>query len=107
LFSAQPEKRSLRRGTWYWEDDHKNMVPYNEEFAVVLEKAFKEGKFADKAHIDISDRKLGKIRWVQETSPGVFTQYRESKNRNPDGRSVVRGFKGQLIEKTVPRNKNL
>jgi len=86
----------------------KKLVPYNEEFAVVLEKAFKEGKFANNHHIDITDKKLGKIRWVQETSPGVYTQYRESKNKtNPNGRLVARGYKGQLIEKTVPRNKNL
>jgi len=83
----------------------KNLVPYNEEFAVILEKAFKEGRFADKAHIDISDKKFGKIRWVQETSPGVYTQYRDSKKRNPDGRLVLRGYKGQLIEKTVPKKK--
>jgi len=76
-------------------------VPYAEEFAVILEKAFKEDKFANGGKADISEK--GKIRCVQETAPGVFTQYRHSSKANPEGRPVVRGYKGHVYQKPVPK----
>jgi len=100
-----PEKRPIRRGTWYWIDDEGNSVPYAEEYAVNLEKAYKEGRFEDKGRVDITDKKTSKVRWVQETSPGVFTQYRDSSKAKPEGRSVVRGHKGQLYQKAIPKKK--
>jgi filamin len=99
------EKRTIRRGTWFWVDNQGTPVPYSEELAVILEKAFKEGKFVNRTQIDITDKKLGKKRWVTETAPGVYTQYRDSKNRNPDGRPVLRGFQGHLIEKSISKKK--
>jgi len=103
FFSAQ--KRDIRRGTWFWEDDEGNSIPYAEEYAVNLEKAYKEGKFADKSKVDITDKKTGKVRWVQETSPAIFTQYRDSKQAKPTGRTVLRGYKGQTFQKPVPKKK--
>jgi hypothetical protein len=98
-----PDKRHIRRGTWFWVDDDNNQVPYSEEFAVILEKAYKEGKFANGSRVDISDK--GKIRCVQESAPGIFTQYRNSTKAKSEGRSVLRGYKGLLLQKTLTKKK--
>jgi hypothetical protein len=100
---AGPEKRQIRRGTWFWLDNQQTQVPYAEEFAVILEKGWKEDKFANAGKVDISEK--GKIRCVQQTSPGIFTQYRNSSKANPEGRPVVRGYKGQVYQKPLPKKK--
>jgi hypothetical protein len=97
------EKRPIRRGTWFWEDDQAGHVPYAEEFAVILEKGFKENRFTGGGKVDITDK--GKIRCVQETAPGIYTQYRNSHKAKAEGRLVIRGYKGQLYHKTVPKKK--
>jgi len=97
------EKRNIRRGTWFWMADDKVPVPYSEEIAVKLEIAYKDGRFANRQKVDISEKK--KIRYVIEVSPGEFKQYRESQDANPVGRVVQRGFKGQTYERPISKKK--
>jgi len=73
--------------------------------AVILEKSYKEGRFSNRNKVDISDKKEKKIRWVEEITPGVYRQYRDSQKRNPEGRSVLRGYNGKLIDKPLSKKK--
>jgi hypothetical protein len=96
-FITGPEKRPIRRGTWYWCDDDNAFVPYSEEIAVHLEKAYKEGMFANSAKVYLPGKK--KVRFVIEESPDNFRQFRTSSSAKPEGRPVQRGYKGQTYAK--------
>jgi len=100
LFSH--EKRPVVRGTWFWKTDEGNWSPYSEEVCVILEKAFKENAFVGGNKVDISEKKKTRHVILEE---GLYKQYRQSNDANPQGRVVQRGYLGHTIEKELPKKK--
>jgi len=93
------ERRPVCRGTWFWKTDDADWAPYTEEICVILEKSFKDNKFVGRAKVDITD-KTKKIRYVVDED-GAYKQYREASANAP--RPVLRGWKGDVIEKEIPK----
>jgi len=100
LFSH--EKRPVIRGTWFWKTDDGNWSPYSEEVCVILEKGFKENAFVPGNKVDISEKKKTRHVILED---GVYKQYRQSNDANPQGRLVQRGYLGHTIEKELPKKK--
>jgi len=97
------EKRAVLRGTWFWKSDDQTWIPYSEEIAVILEKAYKDSGFTGGQKVDISQKK--KIRYVVEEADGTYKQHRQSDDAKKEGRLVYRGYLGRLIEKDAPKKK--
>jgi len=98
------EKRPISRATWFWKTDDGAWSPYTEEVCVTLERGFKENAFVGGQKVDISEKK--KIRYVVEQD-GEYRQHRQKEDANPQGRPVQRGYLGNLIEKELPKKKEI
>jgi len=91
-----PLKSHILRATWFWRDDTGNFSPYPRDIADRLENFMDNAWFKNSQNrIDVS---LGKkMRHVVQFSDGTFRQYRQAHDANPEGRLVIRGYKGKTI----------
>jgi len=89
------ETRDIIRGTWFWQFDQNTWLPYDTEWAAALEKEFQKGTFS---RVDVCKPGAKKIRYVAMLADGTFKQFRQAKDAG-EGRPVLRGYKGQVIEK--------
>jgi len=87
-------KKRITRGLWFFQDDDGTWAPYDAGTAHLLENEYQTGHFQK---VNVSDKPP---RWVISFADGSYKQFRQTKGGNPNGRSVVRGFKGQTVEVT-------
>jgi hypothetical protein len=84
-------RRAVRRGTWFYQEEKNEWIPYEPAQALSLEDAYRSGCFK---RVDVSSQPT---RFVLCDSTGEFRQYRLSTNANPEGRLVIRGY-DKLLE---------
>jgi len=94
------ETKPILRGTWFWEDDLGNMIPYTEEICAILEGAYQNNQF----NRNVSFTMVKKVRYVSQFPDGSFKQYRQSSKALTKGRRVERGYGGELLyfEEKIP-----
>jgi len=85
-------KRRIMRGVWFFQDDDGTWAPYEPYTAQLLENEFQTGHFQK---VNVSDKPP---RWVISFADGTYKQFRQTKGGNPNGREVLRGYKGQVTE---------
>jgi len=97
LFKSK-EKKEIIRGTWFWlDDDNKTWRPYPDNVALYLEQCFKSGQISvPGGRCELPGEK--KVRYIQMESDGTYRQRRVKSDANPEGRKVLRGFMGQVLE---------
>jgi len=84
--SANGEEKKIFRGTWFFRDDDGTMVPYSADVATKLENEYLGGKFKT---LEITHKPP---RDVIMHGDKTFKQYRRTKNADPAGRDVHRGW---------------
>jgi len=92
------KKKDILRGTWFYRDDEdKCWIPFPKDVSTKLEDAFQ------KDDVDRVEVSFQPPRYVKKEGPDTFRQYRKTKNANPHGRLVQRGYNNQKYN-DVPRH---
>jgi len=92
------KKKEILRGTWFYRDDEdKSWIPFSKDVATKLEDAYQNNEFE---RVEVS---FQPPRYVTQEGPDTFRQYRKTKNANPLGRLVQRGYKNLKFD-DLPRH---
>jgi len=95
----------IMRGVWFFREEDGTWQPYEMDTAGDLES---EVQKVEKGQMKLSDFKVKVTdtppRFVIPVGEGLdrFKQIRETKNANPQGRAVLRGYNGSIYKNVTP-----
>jgi len=98
--------KHITRGVWFFKDDvDGSWQPYMSDIASHLEEFYQlleqtRGNDAD-FNLEVSNKPPRFVKAVEGSNLTEFKQYRQTKNANPEGRPVLRGYNGTLYKKVM------
>jgi len=98
--------KHITRGVWFYKDDETNdWQPYMADIAAHLEEFYQVLEKSNGTDLDfvleVSSKPQRYVKAVPGSNLTKFKQYRVSKNANPEGRDVLRGYNGTLYKKVM------